>query len=84
MLGTGEGAAGGAELPPPFPNRLGAGVEVVEDVEFVVGLFAMKEKAGLGAAAESAALCPKVNTGFGGSVVDGSFLSAGFPKVKVG
>lgn len=82
VLGTGEGAAGGAEL--PFPNRLGAGVEVVEDVEFVVGLFAINEKAGLGAAAESAAPCPKVNTGFGGSVVDGSFLSAGFPKVKVG
>lgn len=82
MLGTGEGAAGGAVLL-PFPNRLGTGVEVVEDVEFVEGLFAMKEKAGLGAAVESAAFCPKVNTGFGGSVVDCSVLSAGLPKVKV-
>lgn len=55
MLGTGEGAAGGAVLL-LFPNRLGTGVEVVEDVEFVEGLFAMKEKAGLGAAVESAVL----------------------------
>lgn len=53
-------------------------------MESVVGLFARKEKAGLGAAVESAVLCPKVNTGFGGSVVDGSLLSAGLPKVKVG
>lgn len=67
-----------------FPNRLGAGVDVVEEVEFVVGLPGIKEKAGLGAAVESAELCPKVNTGFGGSVVDGSLLSAGLPNVKVG
>lgn len=84
MLGTGEGAAGGAELLLPFPNRLGAGAEVVEDVEFVVGLLAIKEKAGLGAAVESAALSPKVNTGFEGPLVDRSLLSAGLPKVKLG
>lgn len=59
-------------------------MEVVEDEEFVVGLLGIKEKAGLGAAGESAELCPKANTGFGGSVVDGSLLSAGLPKVKVG
>lgn len=56
----------------------------VEDVVFGVGLLAIKEKAGLGAAVESALLCPKVNTGLGGSAVDGSLLSAGLPKVKVG
>lgn len=67
-----------------FPNRLGAGVGVVVDVESVVGLLARKEKAGVGAAVESAVPCPKVKTGFGGSVVDGSLLSAGLPKVKVG
>lgn len=51
----------------------------------MLGLLARKEKAGVGAAVESAAvLCPKVKTGFGGSVVDGSLLSAGLPKVKVG
>lgn len=56
----------------------------MEGVESVVGLLARKEKAGLGAAVESAELCPKVNTGFGGSVVDDSLLSAGFPNVKLG
>lgn len=82
MLGTGEAAAGGAELL-PFPNRLGTGVDIVDDVDFV-GLLAIKEKAGLGAVVVSAALCPKVNTGFEGSVVGCSVLSAGLPKVKVG
>lgn len=84
-LGTGDGAAAGAEVLLLFPNKVGAGAEVVvEEVVFGVGLLAIKEKAGLGAAVESAVLCPKANTGLGGSVVDGSLLSAGLPKVKVG
>lgn len=63
-----------------LPNRLGVGVEDDEDVE-LVGLPAIKENAGFGAAAaESVALCPKENVGFGASAADVSLLSAGFPK----
>lgn len=84
-LGTGDGAVGGAELLLLFPNKVSAGAEVVvEEVVLGVGLLAIKEKAGLGAAVESALLCPKVNTGLGGSAVGSSLLSAGLPKVKVG
>lgn len=83
-LGDGEGAATGVELLLLFPNRLGVGAEVVVDVELVVGLLAIKENAGFEAAAESVAFCPKPNGGFGGSVIDVSLLSAGFPKVNVG
>lgn len=69
-----------------LPKRLGVGVEVVlELVELAEGLVeVIKENAGFDAAAESAALCPKLNTGFGGSVDVVSLLSAGLPKVNVG
>lgn len=64
------------------PNRLGVGVVDDEVVELtVVGLLAIKENAGFGAAEESAALCPKVKEGFGASAVDVSLLSAGLPNV---
>lgn len=64
------------------PNRLGVEVEeerVVESV-LLVGLLAMKENAGVAAAEESVALCPKVKEGFGGSAVQLSLFSAGFPN----
>lgn len=68
-----------------FPKRLGVGVEDVVEVELVVlGLLAMKENAGFGAATESVAPCPKVKVGFGASVVAVSLLSAGLPKVNAG
>lgn len=96
VLGAAEGAGAGVELllllllvvvvAVEVPNRLGVGVEDDEVVEFVVllGLLAINENAGFGAAAESAALCPKVKEGFGASEVEVSLLSAGLPKVKAG
>lgn len=66
------------------PNREGVGVVDVEVVELTMGLPAIKENAGFGAAEESAALCPKVKDGFGASAVVVSLLSAGLPKLKVG
>lgn len=64
------------------PNRLGVGVVDDEVVELtVVGLLAIKENAGFGAAEESAALCPKEKAGFGASTLDVSLLSAGLPKL---
>lgn len=68
------------------PNRLGVEVEddaVVEAV-VLVGLFAIKENAGLGAAAESVALCPNVKECFEASAADVSVLSAGLPKLNAG
>lgn len=65
------------------PNRLGVEVEeerVVESV-LLVGLLAMKENAGVEAAEESVALCPKVKEGFGASAVQLSLFSAVFPNV---
>lgn len=57
-----------------------------EEVEsmVVVGLVAIKENAGFGAAEESGALCPKVKEGFGASAVEVSLLSAGLPKLYAG
>lgn len=46
-----------------MPNRLGVGVDEDEVVE-LVGLLAIKENAGFGAAEESVALCPKLKEGF--------------------
>lgn len=68
------------------PNRLAVGMEEDEVVELVeiVGLLAIKENAGFGAADESVALCPKVKDGFAASAVDVSLLSAGLPKVNAG
>lgn len=65
------------------PNRLGVGVEE-DEVVVLVGLLAIKENTGFGAAEESAALCPKLKEGFGASAVDVSLLSAGLPKGNVG
>lgn len=90
VLGAAERAGAGVVelvLLVLVPNRLGVGVEDDDVVELVVlvGLLAIKENAGFGAAAaESEALCPKVKEGFGASEVDVSLLSAGFPKVKAG
>lgn len=90
MKVLGVAAAGAVELlldaAVVTPKRLGVGVEEEDVVEFVVllGLLAIKENAGLGAAAESVAPCPKVKAGFGASAVDDTLLSAGFPKLKVG
>lgn len=68
------------------PNRLVVAMEEDEVVELVeiVGLLAIKENAGFGAADESVALCPKVKDGFAASAVDVSLLSAGLPKVNAG
>lgn len=68
------------------PNRLGVGMEEDEvvELEVSVGLLAIKENAGFGAAEESVALCPKVKEGFGASAVHVSLLSAGLPKVNTG
>lgn len=51
-------------------------------MEFVVlvGLLAINENAGFGAAAESVELCPKVKDGFWASEVEVSLLSADLPK----
>lgn len=70
-----------------LPKRLGVRVADDAAVELVVsvGLLAMKENAGLGAAAAaSVVLCPKVKEGFSASVEDVSVLSAGLPKANVG
>lgn len=87
------------EPPPPpvvvveaaevVPNRLAVGMEEEEEDEVVelveiVGLLAIKENAGFGAADESEALCPKVKDGFAASALDVSLLSAGLPKVNAG
>lgn len=54
VLGAVEGAgAGAAEVPLPLPKRLGAGMEEDGALVELVGLLAMKEKAGFGAAGES-------------------------------
>lgn len=73
----------GAAVAGVLPKRLGVEMEV-DEVVGLVGLLAMKENAGFGAAVESAALCPKVKEGLGASVVDVSLLSAGLPKVNTG
>lgn len=58
MLGAAEGAGAGAGAGEELvllaaPNRLGVGTEEDEVVELVVGLLAMKENDGFGAAGES-------------------------------
>lgn len=54
VLGAAEGAgAGAAGVLLALPNRLGAGVEEDAALVELVGLLAMKEKAGFGAAGES-------------------------------
>lgn len=58
--------------------------EVVE-LTVLVGLLAIKENAGFGAAEDSVALCPKVKEGpVEASAVDVSLLSAGLPKLYAG
>lgn len=54
VLGAAEGAgAGAAEVLLALPKRLGAGMELDAALVELVGLLAMKEKAGFGAAGES-------------------------------
>lgn len=56
VLGAAEGAgagAGAAEVLLALPKRLGAGMEEDGALVELVGLLAMKEKAGFGAAGES-------------------------------
>lgn len=65
-------------------NKLGAEVEEGRVVESVVGLLTMKENAGLGAAEESVALCPKEKVGFGASAEEVSFFSDCLPKGYAG
>lgn len=84
VLEAAEGTEAWVELLPPVPNRLGVEDDKVVEVVVLVGLLAIKEKAGFGAAAESVAFCPKVKEGFGASAADVSFLSACLPKVNVG
>lgn len=52
VLGAGEGA-GAAEVLLALPKRLGAGMEGDGALVELVGLLAMKEKDGFGAAGES-------------------------------